>query len=153
MKQQTYMTNFSKQRFQSLKLGGSLCLTICQNELLNRQELLKAMTTYLQESGRVTREQVDDSLMKILREKEMTETIFDDWERVGLQKGLQQGLQQGRQEGRREGEAEIVLRLLNRRFKHVSKKAEKQIRELSISQIEELTDALFDFETTKDLTA
>jgi predicted transposase YdaD len=63
------------------------------------------------------------------------------------------GLQQGRQEGRREGEAEIVLRLLNRRFKHVSRKAEKQIREFSISQIEELTDALFDFETTKNLTA
>jgi hypothetical protein len=86
MKQQTYTTNSSKKPFQSLKSSGSLCLTICQNELLNRQELLKAMTTYLQESGRVTREQVYDTLMKILREKEMTETIFDDWERVGLQK-------------------------------------------------------------------
>ena len=34
----------------------------------------------------------------------------------GLQQGLQQGMQQGKQEGIHQGQAEMVLRLLNRRF-------------------------------------
>jgi len=57
-----------------------------------------------------------------------------------LVEGLQQGLQQGRQEGRQEGELALIFRLLGRKFGGISPKLQKQIQQLSISELEALAE-------------
>ena len=64
---------------------------------------------------------------------------------------LQEGLQKGHQEGRQEGELLLVLRLLTRRFGLLSEQRTEQIRQLSVPQLEDLGEALLDFESMTDL--
>jgi hypothetical protein len=59
--------------------------------------------------------------------------------------------QRGRQEGRQAGEAELVLRLLNRRVGTLSPELQVQIRSLSSPRLEELGEALLDFNSLEDL--
>jgi hypothetical protein len=60
-------------------------------------------------------------------------------ERLGIEQGMQ-----------REG-ANLVLRQLNRRLGQVTTIVEKQIRQLSVKQLEDLGEALLDFENEADL--
>ncbi|MCA2927704.1 MAG: DUF4351 domain-containing protein, partial [Microcystis sp. M020S1] len=60
-------------------------------------------------------------------------------ERLGIEQGMQ-----------REG-ANLVLRLLNRRLGQVTTSVEKQVRQLSVEQLEDLGEALLDFENEADL--
>jgi len=71
----------------------------------------------------------------------------------GEQRGLQQGLLQGLQQGEQLGTASVLIRLLSRRFATIAPTVEEKIRSLSISQLEELTEAQFDFTTSEDLIA
>lgn len=71
---------------------------------------------------------------------------------LGTQQGLQQGLQQGRQEGL-EREQELILRQLERRCGPLSNRTYKQILALSHLRLEDLGEALLDFQSKKDLTA
>ncbi|MGB5593991.1 MAG: DUF4351 domain-containing protein, partial [Crocosphaera sp.] len=66
-------------------------------------------------------------------------------------KAIQQGIQQGRQEGIQQGEFNIVIRLLNRRIGSLSPNLEQQVRQLSLNNLEELGEALLDFQTETDL--
>jgi predicted transposase YdaD len=68
-------------------------------------------------------------------------------ERLGIEQGMQRGIEQGMQ---REG-ANLVLRQLNRRLGQVTTSVEKQIRQLSVKQLEDLGEALLDFENEADL--
>ena len=61
------------------------------------------------------------------------------------------GIEQGRQEGRQQGEATLVLRLLNRRIGQVTANIQEQVRQLSVEQLEDLGEALLDFENQVDL--
>jgi hypothetical protein len=53
--------------------------------------------------------------------------------------------------GMQRGEATLVLRLLNRRLGQVTTSVEKQVRQLSVEQLEDLGEALLDFENEADL--
>ncbi|TRV51368.1 MAG: DUF4351 domain-containing protein, partial [Microcystis panniformis Mp_MB_F_20080800_S26D] len=64
-------------------------------------------------------------------------------ERLGIEQGIEQGMQRG--------EATLVLRQLNRRLGQVTTSVEKQIRQLSVEQLEDLGEALLDFENEADL--
>lgn len=55
--------------------------------------------------------------------------------------------QEIKEEGRQEGEANLVLRQLARRFGEISPSLTARIRELFVEQLEELGEALFDFES------
>ncbi len=68
-------------------------------------------------------------------------------ERLGIEQGMQRGIEQGMQ---REG-ANLVLRQLNRRLGQVTTSVEKQVRQLSVEQLEDLGEALLDFENEADL--
>jgi Domain of unknown function (DUF4351) len=59
---------------------------------------------------------------------------------------MQQGINQGI-----EREFALVLRQVNRRFGGLNPTLEAQIRDLSIEQVEDLGEALFDFQTEADL--
>jgi predicted transposase YdaD len=61
------------------------------------------------------------------------------------------GRQEGREEGRQEEGANLVLRLLNRRIGQVSSSFVSQIRVLSVEKLEDLGEALLDFQTEEDL--
>ena len=85
--------------------------------------------------------------MTVLRESPWYNEILQE----GLQKGLQKGHQEGLQKGRQEGELLLVLRLLTRRFGLLSEQRTEQIRQLSVPQLEDLGEALLDFEDMTEL--
>lgn len=61
-------------------------------------------------------------------------------------------MREGIEQGRQEGELAIILRLLNRRI-GIDSALEERIRLLSLTQLEDLADALFDFSVEADLVA
>ncbi|HMV51685.1 MAG TPA: DUF4351 domain-containing protein [Blastocatellia bacterium] len=69
------------------------------------------------------------------------------WERMGYARGLTEG----REEGREEGEKKLVVRLLQRRFGEVDEKLLRRVNRLSLEQVEQLSDVLFDFTSLQDL--
>ncbi|BAY10502.1 DUF4351 domain-containing protein [Calothrix sp. NIES-2098] len=91
----------------------------------------------------------DKNLIKqLFREEIMQESvIYQDI----LQKGLQQGLQQGEELGKKQEALELSLRLLTRRLGAIESQTEQQIRTLSITQLEELAEALLDFTSQSDV--
>lgn len=56
-------------------------------------------------------------------------------------------------EGEQEGKQELILRLLNRRFGELDTNLIEQIRELNVSQLEELAEALLEFSSQDELEA
>ncbi len=66
-------------------------------------------------------------------------------------KAIEEGIKQGRQEGFQQGESNIVIRLLNRRIASLSPSLEQQVRQLPLNTLEELGEALLDFQTETDL--
>jgi len=81
--------------------------------------------------------------------QEVVMQIVTSW----MREGIEQGLLQGRQEGRQEGELAIILRLLNRRIGTINSTVEERIRQLSLTQLEDLAEVLLDFSTEADLVA
>jgi predicted transposase YdaD len=59
--------------------------------------------------------------------------------------------QEIRAEGLQEGEANLVLRQLNRRIGGISPELSAKIRSLSLEQLENLGEALLDFQSRQDL--
>ncbi|GBO54264.1 hypothetical protein APA_2212 [Pseudanabaena sp. lw0831] len=66
--------------------------------------------------------------------------------------GEQRGLQIGKQEGLQRQIA-ILLRQLTRKFGKVTPRVKSRISKLSVVQLEDLAEAIFDFETAADLNA
>lgn len=83
----------------------------------------------------------DKSLItQLFREEIMQESvIYQDI----LQKGLQQG--------KKQEALQLILRLLTRRFDAIEPEIEQQIRTLPITQLEDLAEALLDFNSQSDL--
>ncbi|MBZ8180291.1 DUF4351 domain-containing protein [Oscillatoria salina IIICB1] len=69
-----------------------------------------------------------------------------------LREGRNEGLQQGRTEGLQQEARSLVMRLILRRFGTIESELEAQIEQLSLSQLEELAEALLDFTALTDLT-
>ncbi|MDF2388162.1 DUF4351 domain-containing protein [Nostoc ellipsosporum NOK] len=87
-------------------------------------------------------------IQQLFREEIMQESvIYQDI----LQKGLQQGLQQGEEQGKKQEALALILRQLARRFGDIQPQIEQQIRTLSITQLEDLAEALLDFTSQSDL--
>ncbi|MEI6046586.1 MAG: DUF4351 domain-containing protein [Chloroflexota bacterium] len=79
----------------------------------------------------------------------------EDGLKEGLEKGRQEGKQEGRQEGKQEGRQEgiliLILRQLKRRFGEQAPEIEQALSALSLVQLEELGEAIFDFSSQTDL--
>ena len=78
-------------------------------------------------------------------EQESVMEIVTSW----MEQGIQQGLQQGRQQEA----VSLILRLLTRRFGAVEPLLQERIERLSLAQLEDLGEALLDFDRAADLTA
>jgi hypothetical protein len=72
-------------------------------------------------------------------EKETTMEMVTSWEKQGIERG------------RREGMEHVVLRLLRRQLGEVPQPLEQRVDRLSATQLDDLSDALFDMKTTADL--
>ncbi|MEH2306559.1 Rpn family recombination-promoting nuclease/putative transposase [Nostoc sp.] len=87
----------------------------------------------------------DKSLItQLFREEIMQESVI-------YQDILQKGLQQGEERGKKQEALQLILRLLTRRFAAIEPEIEQQIRTLSITQLEDLAEALLDFSSQSDL--
>jgi predicted transposase YdaD len=99
------------------------------------QSNLAASTAIL--AGLVLEKEV---IERLLRQEIMRESVI-----------YQEIKAEGRAEGKAEGEVLLVLRQLRKRFGQVPLNLEKRIQGLSISQLEDLGEALLDFQTTAEL--
>jgi predicted transposase YdaD len=70
-----------------------------------------------------------------------------------LAEGEQIGEQRGEQRGREQGERSLILRLLTRRVGELPQEVRSRIEALSLEQLENLGDALLDFQAIADLAA
>ena len=126
-------------------------------------ESLKTVVKYLMESSdRITREDLQKAVKPLFESKkgEVMPTIAETLRKEGMQVGLQQGRlegrqegkQEGKQEGRQEGTAALTLRLLQKRFGKLDKRTQGRIQGLAFEQLEELGEALLDFQSPEELT-
>lgn len=69
-----------------------------------------------------------------------------------MQEGKQEGLQIGKQEGLQR-QAAMLVRMLTRKFGKISPSIKSKIAKLSVTQLENLAEAIFDLQTTADLSA
>ena len=70
-------------------------------------------------------------------------------ERIGIQQGIQQGMQQGMQQG----QADLVLRLLSRRFGAVSSLLAGRVRSVPSEQMPDLLDVALTAGTLDEVAA
>lgn len=68
-----------------------------------------------------------------------------------MEEGIELGMQQGIQQGMQQEGFSIVLRLLVRKFSLLPDKEVDLLRSLSVSKLEELSDALLDFSSFDEL--
>jgi flagellar biosynthesis/type III secretory pathway protein FliH len=80
------------------------------------------------------------------QEKSVME-IVTSW----MREGIQIGRQEGKQEGKQEEAVSIITRMLTRRFGSLTPQLHSQIQNLSVTQLEDLCEALFDFTAIADL--
>ena len=88
-------------------------------------------------------------IAELFPEEVMQESVI--YQKI-IQKGHKLGLLEGKLEGRQEEGYSIVIRQLTRRFGSVEDQLQEGIQKLSVAQLEELSEALLDFETVTDLT-
>ncbi|WP_425216335.1 Rpn family recombination-promoting nuclease/putative transposase [Tumidithrix helvetica] len=79
--------------------------------------------------------------------------VYQEALEEGLQLGEQRGLQLGEQRGLLKGQVAMLLRMLTRKFGRIDPKTKTRISKLSVVQLENLAEAIFDFETVADLNA
>ncbi|MBW4677081.1 MAG: DUF4351 domain-containing protein [Desmonostoc geniculatum HA4340-LM1] len=72
-------------------------------------------------------------------------------ESVVYQRIIRQGIEQGIEQGRKEEALSVVLRQLARRIGTIAPELRSQLEALSLTQLEELSEALLDFSTAADL--
>lgn len=90
------------------------------------------------------------------RERKATMEYMTSWEEKGYTRGIAIGEQRGEQKGLQQGlqrECALVTRQLVRRFGTLSQRAQTSIARLSFDQLEQLGEALLDFNHPRDLTA
>ena len=102
------------------------------------QRLNAAEELHLQEEiSKVESAEMRDQIMQ----------LTNPWIEAGKREGRQEGLQEGRQQG----EVELVLRMLSRRLGNLSASQENAVRKLTLPKIEDLGEALLDFDSPADL--
>ncbi len=88
-------------------------------------------------------------------QQEVVMQIVTSWMEEGLQQGLQQGLNQGLNQGLQRGKLEeaiaLIWRLLQRRIGEITPELRSRISQLSLTQLEDLGEALLDFSSQVDL--
>ncbi|MGI0482007.1 DUF4351 domain-containing protein, partial [Geminocystis sp. CENA526] len=64
---------------------------------------------------------------------------------------MEEGIEIGEKRAEKRGEINVIKRLIKRRFNNLSQELEDNINRLSLSQLENLADAIFDFQSLDDV--
>ncbi|EGJ28764.1 MULTISPECIES: DUF4351 domain-containing protein [Moorena] len=92
---------------------------------------------------------------EVMQESVIYQKIIQKGHQLGLLEGKREGKREGKLEGKREGRQEegysIIIRQLTRRFGSLDDQLQQGIKKLSVVQLEELSEALLDFETVSDV--
>ncbi len=106
-------------------------------------ERVRVLINYLLLTGKATEREVGWKLRKIDYEKgkEVMETAIDRW------------IRKGEKQGKREEALSITLRQLQKRFGEIESRIEGRIQRLPVEKVEQLSEALLDFEKPEDLNA
>ncbi|MDY6938276.1 MAG: DUF4351 domain-containing protein [Cyanobacteriota bacterium] len=137
-------------KVECLRLLASLGLKFERSQLIS-----KLIDTYLPLN--LVEEQIFESELDRLQlqERRGIMDIVTSWMEKGIEQGIAQGIQQGIEQGIEQGIGlgivVTVLRQLKHRFGSISPNLEKQVRDLSLEQLEGLSEALLDFENDADL--
>ena len=86
----------------------------------------------------------EEVIQSILRSEIMRESVI-------YQRIESEGIRKGKAEGRQEEAIALILRQLKRRFNTIPAEIEVKINDLTIEKIEELGEALLDFQEEEDL--
>ena len=133
----------------------AIALKIDQIPELNTRKTIAAATYVL--AGLVLESNVIKQILRrdTMRESVTYQEILQEGRQEGVLKGWQEGRQEGvlkgRQEGRKQGLVAVVLRLLTRKFGTLLPKIHTKVARLKIDRLENLAEAILDFETVADL--
>jgi predicted transposase YdaD len=83
--------------------------------------------------------------------REIKEEGREEGREEGLEEGLEQGLEQGIEQGIQQATIGLVIRQLTKRCGKISQRKIKSISGLPLSVLEELSEALLDFNSLADL--
>ena len=109
----------------------------------NVVEFIEAVLVY--KFPKLTRQEVE----AMFTHSDLKKTrVYQDAVLEGRQEGLQIGEQRGLQR-----QSAILLRQLTRKFGKISPRIKSQISKLSVAQLEDLAEAIFDFQSSADLSA
>jgi len=109
----------------------------------NIVEFIEAVLVY--KFPKLTRQEVE----AMFSHSDLKKTrVYQDAVLEGRQEGLQIGEQRGLQR-----QSAILLRQLTRKFGKISPRIKSQISKLSVAQLEDLAEAIFDLQTSADLSA
>ncbi|MEB3341883.1 DUF4351 domain-containing protein [Okeania sp.] len=67
------------------------------------------------------------------------------------EEGKQERKEEGKEEGKKEREIEVIIRLLKKRFGEVPENLKNQLSYLSLEELENLSEEIFDFTNFDDL--
>ena len=116
-----------------------------------RRELISGFVDSYLELTMEEEKQLGEELQELHPpERENVMEIVTSWMKKGLKQGLEQGLEQGRQEGLTH-ERTLVLRLLRKRLGDLDPAVKEQIESLSPDRLDQLGEALLDFNACDDL--
>ena len=118
----------------------------------NVVEFIEAVLVY--KFPKLTRQEVEAMFSHSdLKKTRVYQDAVLEGRQEGLQIGEQRGLQIGEQRGLVKGQLAMLLRQLTRKFGKISPRIKSQISKLSVAQLEDLAEAIFDLQTSADLSA
>lgn len=122
------------------------CLRLLATLKLNpaKMQLISGFVdTYLRLNQAEQKVFQDEAAVLLPEEKKTVFKMTTSWKEEGILEGMEQGMQQGMKQ-----EIEkMVLRQLRRRFGSVEEAVEARIRSMTTAQLEDLAEALLDFQT------
>jgi predicted transposase/invertase (TIGR01784 family) len=117
----------------------------------NVVEFIEAVLVY--KFPKLSRQEVESMFTHSdLKKTRVYQEAMQEGEQRGLQIGEQRGLQIGKQEGLQR-QAAMLVRMLTRKFGKISPSIKSKISKLSVAQLENLAEVIFDLQTTADLSA
>jgi predicted transposase/invertase (TIGR01784 family) len=121
----------------------------------NIVEFIEAVLVY--KFPKLTRQEVEAMFSHSdLKKTRVYQDAMLEGVQIGKQEGLQIGKQEGLQIGKQEGlqrQVAMLLRQLTRKFGKISPRIKSQISKLSVAQLEDLAEAIFDLQSSADLSA
>lgn len=110
--------------------------------------------TALQELNMLSQDDIEreryEARMRVLRDEKSRQLYYQTAEEEAMRKGLERGLEQGLEQGRRDEAFNLVLRQLSKRFGVLDPGFQSRLQKLDLECLEELSEAILDFEKLED---